>query len=322
MNPLFIFILKALRKSYTKILGGYSLPALKREENPDKISEIIYNLLSGDKPCMIARFGANELNAIINYLGVNSQSHSIWKFIKGEQPEWWWNKKIMYHMQNNAGFFPATPNYMQRFGELMINDSKEIDLLASWMKDEYYIDKFLSPQTKKVNRECCNPFFTNQPWTKALKRKKVLVIHPFSESIKSQYKNKEKLFTNPDILPDFELYTIQAVQSIGGINKFEDWFKALEWMKTEMDKITYDICLIGCGAYGFPLAAHAKRKGKKAVHLGGSLQLLFGIKGARWENPKYNSKYNYASLMNQYWIKPSKEERPNNANQVENGCYW
>lgn len=46
-----------------------------------------------------------------------------------------------------------------------------------------------------------------------------------------------------------------------------------------MDKIDYDICLIGCGAYGFPLAAHAKRKGKKAVHLGGALQLLFGIKG-------------------------------------------
>lgn len=31
----------------------------------------------------------------------------------------------------------------------------------------------------------------------------------------------------------------------------------------------YDICLIGYSAYGFPLAAHAKRKGKKAVHLGG-----------------------------------------------------
>lgn len=322
MSPLFILTLKILRKFYARMFGGYPLPDLEREEDPDKISEIIYNLLSNDKPCMIARFGANELNAIINYLGVNAQHHSIWKFIKGEQPEWWWNKKIMYHMQNNAGFFPATPDYMQRFGELMIKDSKEIDLLASWIKNEYYINNFLPPHIKKVNRECCNPFFTDYPWTRALRGKKVLVIHPFSESINLQYKNREKLFTNPNILPDFELHTIQAVQSIGGINKFEDWFKALEWMKTEMDNITYDICLIGCGAYGFPLAAHAKRKGKKAVHLGGSLQLLFGIKGARWENPKYNSKYNYTTLMNQYWVKPDIKERPNNANQVENGCYW
>ena len=27
---------------------------------------------------------------------------------------------------------------------------------------------------------------------------------------------------------------------------------------------------LGCGAYGFPLAAHVKRMGKKAIHMGGS----------------------------------------------------
>ena len=54
-----------------------------------------------------------------------------------------------------------------------------------------------------------------------------------------------------------------------------------------LDKQDYDICLIGAGAYGFPLAAHVKRKGKKAIHLGGALQLLFGVKGKRWEDPNY-----------------------------------
>lgn len=28
--------------------------------------------------------------------------------------------------------------------------------------------------------------------------------------------------------------------------------------------------------------------------MGGSLQLLFGIKGARWEDGNYNATYNYA----------------------------
>ena len=50
-------------------------------------------------------------------------------------------------------------------------------------------------------------------------------------------------------------------------------------MKSQMDQTDYDIALIGCGAYGFPLAAHAKRMGKQAIHMGGSLQLLFGIRG-------------------------------------------
>ena len=93
-------------------------------------------------------------------------------------------------------------------------------------------------------------------------------------------------------------------------------------MKAQMDRIDYDICLIGCGAYGFPLAAHAKRMGKKGFHLGGSLQLLFGIRGKRWENPDYNPDYNYAALMNEHWVKPSEEERPVAAKKVEDACYW
>lgn len=54
-----------------------------------------------------------------------------------------------------------------------------------------------------------------------------------------------------------------------------------------MDAVDYDIVLLGCGAYGFPLAAYAKRRGKQAIHMGGSLQLLFGIKGKRWEDQNY-----------------------------------
>lgn len=323
MNDFSIFILKALRKLYDKTFGGYQLPPLQREEDPDKVSEMIYNLLSDDRPCMIARFGANELNAVINYLGVNTTKHSICKFIQGKQLEWWWNKNIMYHMQNNAGFFPPTPENIQRFGEMMIKDAKEVDILGSWLKQEYYLQTYFSSSLSRVIREACNPFFTQKPWSKYLEGKNVLVIHPFEKSIRMQYQQRKLLFENTDILPHFNLKTIKAVQSLGGENnRFKDWFEALDWMKAEMDKTDYEICLIGCGAYGFPLAAHAKRQGKKAIHLGGSLQLLFGIKGSRWEKPNYNKTYNYASLMNQYWIKPDINEKPKNAAQIENGCYW
>lgn len=34
-----------------------------------------------------------------------------------------------------------------------------------------------------------------------------------------------------------------------------------------MDAYDYDVAIIGCGAYGMHLAAHAKRKGKIAIHL-------------------------------------------------------
>jgi hypothetical protein len=99
-------------------------------------------------------------------------------------------------------------------------------------------------------------------------------------------------------------------------------------MKSEINKADFDICLIGCGAYGFPLAAHVKRMGKKAFHIGGSLQLLFGIKGKRWEvnDPHYelgnDNIIDYYSLPNEYWVRPLEEEKPANHSKVEDSCYW
>lgn len=322
MNAISIFTLKVLRKLYAKVFGGYQLPSLQREENPDKVSEMIYNLLASDKPCMIARFGSTEMSAIINYLGVNSKKHSIVDYIRGKQSEWWWNKNIMNQMQQWSGFFPPTPENMQRFGDMMVENIRYVDILGSWLSQEYYFVKELS-KIELINLELLNPFWSENPWSKVLQGKKVLVIHPFAETIQSQYSRKNKLFENKNILPDFKLLTIKAVQSLGGgANQFKDWFEALNWMKKEMDKVDYDICLIGCGAYGFPLAAHAKRMGKKAVHLGGALQLLFGIRGKRWEDPNYNKKYNYSALMNEYWVKPDSKDVPGNALKVEGGCYW
>lgn len=330
MNELSIFTLKALRKLYTKTFGGYQLPPLQREEDPDKASDMIYNLLMQDKPCMIARFGSTELSALVNYLGVNAPKHSIIKYIKGEQPEWWWNKNIMNQMQQWSGFFPPTPENMQRFGEMMMKDIKELDLLGCWVQSETWFAKELN-QAQKVHLRLLEPFWSNNPWTRYLKGRRVTVVHPFAEDIISQYnRHRTQLFANPDILPEFaSLRVIKAVQSLGGENNgFKDWFEALDWMKTEINKEEYDICLIGCGAYGFSLAAHVKRQGKKAIHLGGALQLLFGIKGKRWENPTYGVKEwgipygSYSTLMNEYWIRPGESGRPQNANQVEGGCYW
>jgi hypothetical protein len=121
-------------------------------------------------------------------------------------------------------------------------------------------------------------------------------------------------------LPDFELKTIKAVQTVAGEkSEHSSWFTALDYMKIQMDAIDYDVAIIGCGAYGLPLAAHAKRKGKKAIHLAGVTQLLFGIKGKRWENYIV---WPYKNLFNDHWIRPGEHERPQNAQVVEGACYW
>jgi len=244
------------------------------------------------------------------------------KYIKGESLAWWWNDSTMEQMQRWSGFFPPTEVKIEQFCELMLDDMKEVDVLGSWLADERYFETKLA-NVKQIKLILLEPFWVNNPWTKALEGKKVLVIHPYAKTIEQQYKKKELIFKN-NLLPEFELITIKAVQSIGGTKtEFADWFEALDYMKSEINKIDYDICLIGAGAYGFPLAAHVKRMGKKGFHIGGSLQLLFGIKGKRWENEQYNSTYNYVTqLMNEHWVRPETEEKPLTANIVEGGCYW
>lgn len=164
------------------------------------------------------------------------------------------------------------------------------------------------------------PWLYENPWTRVLKGKKVLVIHPFVHSIESQYKRRELLFENPDVLPEFaSLHVIKAVQSIAGEEtEFASWFDALEYMKGEMEKIDFEVALIGCGAYGMPLAIHAKRLGKIGIHLAGWTQMLFGIYGKRWiqDQPQY------AKYINEYWVRPSDDEKPIRALGVEGGCYW
>lgn len=320
MNKLEIITLKVLRKIYGKLFKPKSTAYDRGIIDPDKASEQIYNLLASGKPCMIARYGSTEMFAITNYLGVIAKHHSAWKYIQGKQSAWWWEDNVKDQMTRWSGFFPSTDENLMRFGDLMIEDSKHMDILGSWLAEEKLINVYFASNIKIVHLSLLEPFWTNQPWTKVLEGKKVVVVHPFAETIMLQYENnRDKLFKNPNVLPQFKsLRVVKAVQSLGGDNNgFKDWFEALQYMEHEIDKEDYDICLIGCGAYGFPLAAHVKCMGKQAIHLGGALQLLFGIRGKRWEEmPEYNV------LMSGAWIRPLSKESPSCKNKVENGCYW
>lgn len=283
-------------------------------------NSLIADMLNDERPCMIARLGANELSTMANYLGVHhkSQYKSVKGYIKGKSPEWWWNRNIMYQMQNIAGFFPATPENMKKFSELMISDLGKVDLLGSWLKQEEFFKKELIG-ARKVMLEDLEPFFSDKPWTWALEKKKVLVVHPFADQIQEQYLLRNKLYNN-NLLPEFTLLTLPAIQSLAGEKtQYKDWFEALDVMKDQISKIDFDVCILGCGAYGFPLAAYIKGMGKKAIHLGGVTQLLFGIKGARWENYIV---YPYMNLYNEYWVRPGEKYRPKNAAVVEGACYW
>ncbi len=290
----------------------------KMFSNKEYANELIYAALMADKPCMIARYGSTEMANLVNYIGVKKNNRSKMDYITGKSLKWWWDPSVMKQLQMWSGFFPPTQKNIEVFCDLMLEDTRQVDILGSWLLEERYLQQGLI-QAKRIMLEDLEPFFCSNPWTRALAGKKVLVVHPFAETIAQQYNKRELLFEN-DLLPEFELKTVKAVQSVAGAEtEFKDWFEALDTMKARIDATDYDICIIGCGAYGFPLAAHVKRSGKKAVHMAGATQLLFGIKGKRWEEYIV---WPYMNLFNEHWVRPGENEKPKNAAIVEGACYW
>ena len=279
------------------------------EYKGQEASNLIKAELSNENPSMIARIGSTELQAIAYYINSKNFFKKPIQFLK--------RNTILNKMSILSGFYPSTEDNIIRFSKLMLEDLKEVDILGSWRIEEKLLSKELK-SAKKVRLRDLEPYYHQFPWTEILRDKKVLIIHPFEKSIISQYLKRDLLFKNPNILPEFKLTTVKAVQSIAN-NKpeFENWFLALESMKKQIDEHDFDIALIGCGAYGFPLAAHVKRKGKKAVLLGGALQILFGIKGKRWEEHPEISLF-----INDNWTRPLPDEVPNNSKKIDGGSYW
>lgn len=267
----------------------------------EKGNIFIKNMLLSPSPVMISRHGSVELRCIVDY--INDEK---------------WSEPTKKHMRNNAGFFPIEDKYLNKFAELYLDSTKEIDLLGVWFNSgEDYVTNTYSPNADLIHLRGLEPFNASNPWTEILKNKKVLVIHPFEESIKKQHKeNRKKLFEDKRILPDFDLITLKAVQTVGGnTSGFHNWFEAYEYMCEQISKLDYDIAIIGAGAYGLPLAAYIKKTGKKAFHLGGVTQLLFGIKGQRWHNDP-------SIVFNENWVNPTENERPQGYKLIESGCYW
>lgn len=284
--------------------GIFDGTAYRKIMNDDAAVNKLDGMITGSKPFLFARWGTTEGDIVYQRragIEPTEQEYSL--------------------LYQNAGVFPITEEVIASYCKVMENAALEIDMLCVfyWQKNLDRWVEWFSSKSYLVSSALEYPFFAN-PWTKSLKGMKVLVIHPFAELIAKQYERGDKLFANKEVLPEFELMTYRAIQSMGGNGNYKDWIEALNVMQSEISKMDFEIALIGCGAYGMPLGAFIKSKlHKKAIHMGGSLQILFGIKGKRWEDESYGYQH---KLYNDYWVRPTDDLKPENYKNVEDGCYW
>ena len=293
------------RELYTSLFPIY---AGKKVLSAIETNDFIYQGLMSEKPFMACRFGSTELNIVGTYHFHRESEY----------------QKEIEHVCFYSGFFPCDKELGYQFAEVMKEACTMADLFSVWYMpyEDYFVKKYTQKQTRIAYLTSFEPWKVSNPWTRALKGKKVLVIHPFEDSVKAQYLKRNLLFGDSNILPEFELKTLKAVQTLAGNEdeRFDTWFDALQYMFDEAMKIDFDVAIIGCGAYGMPLAGMIKDAGKQAVHMGGVTQILFGIKGKRWEQ---EPAYTYIKdMMNDSWSYPLETEKPKSSIQIEGNCYW
>lgn len=303
-----LFVSETLRSIYYMKVNPSARKYVTREKygkrkklSAEETNAYYRDLILSGKPFLAGRLGAGEMRRVNRYvmkeLGLckNYKEANLKSVIIENSPE-------------------LADWYCEKLIELLPN----VDILPVWCQiAEPYLVRQFAKKAKLAHFEDIEPFWYENPWTSALKGKKVLVINPFDETIRQQYEKRELLFDNKDMLPEFELHTLKSVMVLTPEeNTYGNIIDVVDYTYNEAMKIDFDIALLGCGQVGMLVAEKFRQQGKQAIYLGGALQLIFGIKGKRWDGQE-----KYARMYNEHWTYPI-EQPPTSYKRIEGGCYW
>ncbi len=270
----------------------------------EQANTLIYQLVMEGGPLLVGRIGHTESRIV-----------GEWAFRDRR-----YGRLTRKEAHQYSGIFPVTPSLLSDFASVYARAIAQSDLLGFWQTT--YQARLLTnhyPEIPLAPLSALEPYLHQSPWSAALAGRRVLVVHPFATSIQEQYRAQRKsLFANQAVLPEFDLHVLVPPQTLAPMTAgFSTWLEAMDNLAKRVMEVDFDVALLGCGAYGLPLGAVIKQAGRQAIHLGGALQVLFGIRGRRWEQIG-----SVASLMNEHWIRPSSQETPESALLVDEGCYW
>ena len=298
-------------------------------ENIHEINKILSNVLNKGEPSSVLRI-CNTLGYVIHMLCMNRPIN----------PQWFNINHLI-----ETGIFPASIEYatsvvMKNTIEVMQKSDVLgfVDVAGDISRDSQFLNLF--PSIPK--------FFTSgimdpgvlfgysefgqieNPWTEHLAGKKVLVLSSHINTINEQWKNIDAIWgKNKNKIVPFELVGVVNTHFHPMVDdrqylNCDNLMSSIDITKQKIDQYDYDVLLGGIATQSPFFCQHAKERGKIGIHVGGSLQLFFGILGSRWTKATcYNSWHN---MFNEHWKYPLKIDEPQGkdaANHLEfSSAYW
>lgn len=234
----------------------------------------------------------------------------------------------LLELENNAGIKVVDNDSVRKYVHALTNAYEHCTVIAEWeITGKVFahtgigqkLITGMTPHIPKIDARALEPFYFKENWMPALKGKRILIVHPFSNTFLKQVKHLKNLFPGQSWFEDCELQFIQPPLTLAGNHQDKDWQEHYRGFIDSLKNINdFDIALVAAGGYGMLIADFIFTELKKSViYVGGALQLFFGVVGKRWFENK-----DILKMMNDSWTRPEKEDKPSNYTSVEKGCYW
>jgi hypothetical protein len=280
----------------------------------EKIKNGIQSALAEKRGFLVGRNGTIEMEVLLNrHNGIQLDSRQI------------------LLLERNAGIFPTNTASIAAWIRKSLAAIQDSDLLvAGWYKpiaaDELDFLRTIGKRGPYLPLRALEPYYVPEAyqWTSALEGRRVAVVSSFAETACVQAGNASAVWSGRTVLPNATYLPVETRYSprlAQGRAEWPDtvtsWEDAVANVVNRVMDQDADIVLIGCGGLGMVIGHKLRMRGKVCIVMGGAIQVLFGIKGQRWQNHSIIS-----TFWNDAWVWPRLEDTPGGADEVENGCYW
>jgi hypothetical protein len=240
---------------------------------------------------------------------------------------------LRFHCERQTGIFPTDRSFLKRFAAVYAEHVRDLDLvglfggpqeslLRAWhrLPGRGIPYRLMEPDISMPDRpeRCYLPLLAG---------KRLLIVAPFARllaarceraTFEATWAKTGKRWFAPASVAAVE-FPYGYVTETETHRRFGDVLRLHEQVCADIARHEFDVALIAAGALGIPLATSVKRLGRIGLSLGGHLQVIFGVRGRRWnDDPFYRD-----HVMNEAWIDVPAGYRPRGfTNLTDGGAYW
>jgi hypothetical protein len=236
---------------------------------------------------------------------------------------------LFFHSAKQAGLFPATAAFLREYVGFYLPHVRNLDCVglvkqSAALEAEivrahgvrgkliHFVDQEPDRSSPDEPARCYLPFLRGRRLLLVSSYARLLCERANRETFEAVWMRTGKKWFDP--------LQVEAVEFPYGFSRrtqhrYPTSLALFADITAEIARRRFDVALIAAGGLSVPLASFVKSLGKVGVSLGGHLQILFGIRGERWRQPKWEARY-----VNSAWIDFPPEYRLEPGESYEN--YW